>query len=156
MKSMLRKKMIAMSLQMKIKGGKNMKNKYWMIITLMILQLSGTISYTASLEDTNAVKLKEPVKNLEKKADNVIAELNPKIVPVNPALLEKYESFFPAKIIKVTEGVYVAKGYNRDNPTLIVGEDGLIIVDPGESIIAAEAVKTAFNAELDNIFDKNQ
>lgn len=80
--------------------------------------------------------------------------LDPASVPVNPTLLEKYEEFFPPSIIRVTDGVYVACGYNRDNPTLIVGTDGLIIVDPGESIPAAEAIKAAFNAELDNIFDK--
>ncbi|NLD52980.1 MAG: MBL fold metallo-hydrolase, partial [Clostridiales bacterium] len=48
----------------------------------------------------------------------------------------------------------VARGFNRDNPALIEGTDGLIIVDPGESIPAAQAVKSAFNAELDNIFDR--
>lgn len=80
--------------------------------------------------------------------------LDPEVVAVNPVLLEKYEGFFPPTVIRVTEDVYVARGYNRDNPTLIVGTDGLIVVDPGESILAAEAVKAAFNAELDNIFDK--
>jgi len=37
---------------------------------------------------------------------------------------------------------------------LIEGVDGLIVVDPGESIAAAQKVKDAFNANLDNIFDK--
>ncbi|NLA52743.1 MAG: MBL fold metallo-hydrolase, partial [Clostridiales bacterium] len=82
------------------------------------------------------------------------ASLNPQTVPVNPILLEKYEEFFPSAVIHVTEGVYVARGYNRDNPTLIEGADGLIVIDPGESINAAQAAKDAFNAELDNIFDK--
>ena len=45
-------------------------------------------------------------------------------------------------------------GYNRDNPVLIEGVNGLIVVDPGESIPAAQTVKAAFNAHLDNIFDK--
>lgn len=82
------------------------------------------------------------------------APLDPPSVPVNPTLLEKYEEFFPPEVIRVTDGVYVARGYNRDNPTLIIGTDGLIIVDPGESVPAAQAVKAAFNAKLDNIFDK--
>ena len=78
----------------------------------------------------------------------------PESVPVHPTLLEKYEGFFPPAIIQVTEGVYVARGYNRDNPTLIEGVNGLIVIDPGESIPAAEIVKAAFNEHLDNIFDK--
>lgn len=81
-------------------------------------------------------------------------ELVPESVPVNPILQAKYEEFFPPAIIKVTEGVYVARGYNRDNPTLIEGNNGLILVDPGESIPAATIVKNAFNAHLDNIFDR--
>lgn len=81
-------------------------------------------------------------------------ELVPESVPVNPVLQEKYEEFFPPTVIEVTEGVYVARGYNRDNPTLIEGNNGLIVVDPGESILAAQIVKDAFNAHLDNIFDK--
>jgi alkyl sulfatase BDS1-like metallo-beta-lactamase superfamily hydrolase len=75
-------------------------------------------------------------------------------VPVHPTLLAKYEEFFPPAIITVTEGVYVARGFNRDNPTLIEGVNGLIVVDPGESIPAAQIVKNAFNEHLDNIFDK--
>jgi len=82
------------------------------------------------------------------------APYEPPAVPVHPTLLAKYEEFFPPTVIRVTDGVYVARGYNRDNPTLIEGVNGLIVVDPGESIPAAQAVKAAFNAHLDNIFDK--
>ena len=32
---------------------------------------------------------------------------------------------------------YVARIYNRDNPALIEGVNGRIVVDPGESIPAA-------------------
>jgi len=76
----------------------------------------------------------------------------PKEVKVNPKLANFTAEFFPAKIINVTDGVYVARGYNRDNPVLIEGTDGLIVIDPGESIPAAEIVKKAFNDHLDNIF----
>jgi alkyl sulfatase BDS1-like metallo-beta-lactamase superfamily hydrolase len=78
----------------------------------------------------------------------------PEAVPVHPTLLEKYQEFFPAEVLRVTDGVYVARGYNRDNPTLIEGRNGLIVVDPGESIRAAQAAKDGFNAALDNIFDR--
>jgi alkyl sulfatase BDS1-like metallo-beta-lactamase superfamily hydrolase len=83
-----------------------------------------------------------------------VAAYEPVEVPVHPTLLEKYTEFFPPTVIRVTDGVYVARGYNRDNPALIEGVNGLIVVDPGESIPAAQAVKAAFNAHLDNIFDK--
>ncbi len=79
---------------------------------------------------------------------------DPETVPVHPTLLAKYKEFFPPTVIHVTDGVWVARGYNRDNPTLIEGVNGLIVVDPGESIPAAQAVKAAFNAHLDNIFDR--
>jgi len=82
------------------------------------------------------------------------APYEPPAVPVHPALLTNYEGFYPPTVITVTDGVYVARGYNRDNPTLIEGADGLLVVDPGESIAAGQAVKDAFNAQLDNIFDK--
>ena len=79
---------------------------------------------------------------------------DPVEVPVHPELETIYEGFFPPAVIKVTDGVYVARGYNRDNPVLIVGPGGLIVIDPGESKNAAEKVKSAFNEKLDNIFDK--
>jgi alkyl sulfatase BDS1-like metallo-beta-lactamase superfamily hydrolase len=79
---------------------------------------------------------------------------DPAEVKVHPTLQEIYDDFFPPTVIKVTEGVYVARGYNRDNPVLIEGPSGLIVIDPGESIYAAEKVKSAFNRKLDNIFDK--
>ena len=78
----------------------------------------------------------------------------PETLIVNDTLQKIYDGFSPPAVIKVTKGVYVARGYNRDNPVLIVGPSGLIVIDPGESIYAAERVKSAFNAELDNIFDK--
>jgi alkyl sulfatase BDS1-like metallo-beta-lactamase superfamily hydrolase len=83
-----------------------------------------------------------------------VAAYDPDTVPVPETLLTKYQQFFPPAVIKVTDGVYVARGYNRDNPVLIEGTNGLIVVDPGESIPAAQTVKDAFNAQLDNIFDK--
>jgi alkyl sulfatase BDS1-like metallo-beta-lactamase superfamily hydrolase len=85
---------------------------------------------------------------------STVAAFDPEAVPVHPTLLENYEAFFPPTVLQVTDGVYVARGYNRDNPALIEGVNGLIVIDPGESIPAAQAAKNAFNAHLDNIFDK--
>jgi len=80
--------------------------------------------------------------------------LEPAEVAVNAELANFTAQFFPAEVLNVTDGVYVARGYNRDNPVLIEGIDGLIVIDPGESILAAETVKSAFNEKLNNIFEK--
>ena len=79
---------------------------------------------------------------------------DPEAVPVHPTLQSSYSAFFPSEVLTVTDGVYVARGYNRDNPTLIEGANGLIVVDPGESIAAGKAAKAGFNAALNNIFDR--
>ncbi|MDI9497000.1 MAG: alkyl sulfatase dimerization domain-containing protein [Bacillota bacterium] len=114
-----------------------MKTKLQVFALVIILALAGTAGYVAAEE-----------------AEAVSATYEPETVPVHPTLLAKYEEFFPAAVLQVTDGVWVARGYNRDNPVLIEGDDGLIVVDPGESIPAAETVKDAFNASLDNIFDR--
>ncbi len=75
-------------------------------------------------------------------------------VEVHPVLADLYASFTPAEVLTVTDGVYVARGFNRDNPVLIEGPEGLIVVDPGESIAAGEAVRSAFNDALDGVFDR--
>ena len=48
-------------------------------------------------------------------------------------LLERNEMFEPA-IIQVAENVYTAIGYQVSANTMIVGEDGVIIVDPGQQV----------------------
>lgn len=112
-----------------------MKTVFRLLVLFVVLALVGTTVYAASDAPV-------PVK------------FQPETVPVDPTLLATYEGFFPAAILTVTDGVYVARGYNRDNPVLIEGNNGLIVVDPGESIAAAQIVKNAFNAQLNNIFDR--
>ena len=114
-----------------------MKTKFHLLALVTILVLVGT-AVCAVAQESAAVP----------------APYEPEAVPVHPTLLAKYEEFFPPAVLNVTDGVWVARGYNRDNPVLIEGVDGLIVVDPGESIPAAQKVKDAFNANLDNIFDK--
>ncbi len=114
-----------------------MKTKFQLLALVTILALAGTAVCVAAQEP-----------------EAVSAPYEPETVPVNPTLLVKYEEFFPPAVLNVTDGVWIARGYNRDNPVLIEGVDGLIVVDPGESIAAAQKVKDGFNANLDNIFDK--
>ncbi len=112
-----------------------MKTKFRILALAIILAIVGTAGCAAAQEPA-------------------AASYEPEAVPVHPTLLAKYEEFFPPAVLNVTDGVWVARGYNRNNPVLIEGDDGLIVVDPGESVPAAQKVKDAFNADLDNIFDK--
>lgn len=78
---------------------------------------------------------------------------DPPTVPANP-LLVSLSADFEQAVYEVAEGVYVAVGYARSNPVLIEGVDGLIVIDPAESVVAAAAVRDAYNEHLDNIFDR--
>lgn len=78
----------------------------------------------------------------------------PEAIDANPVLVNLTADWVPATVYNVTDGVYVALGYNRDNPVLIEGPDGLIVVDPCESVIAADRAKAAFNEHLDDIFSR--
>jgi len=64
-------------------------------------------------------------------------------------LHERNEMFEPA-IIEVAENVYTAIGYQVSANTMIVGDDGVIIVDPGQQLRGAEKVR----AEFEKITDK--
>ena len=72
-----------------------------------------------------------------------VTAFEPEKVEVNPELENFTAQFLPPQVLNVTDGVYVARGYNRDNPVLIEGKDGLIIVDLGECLKGAEVVKAA-------------
>jgi len=78
----------------------------------------------------------------------------PEAVGANPDLVALNAGWFPPTVYDVTDGVYVAVGYGRANPVLIEGDDGLIVIDPGESTTSAEMVKAAYNEHLDDIFSR--
>ena len=58
-------------------------------------------------------------------------------------LQERNKMFEPA-VIQVAENVYTAIGYQVSANSMIVGDDGLIIVDPGQMPSAAQKVRAAF------------
>ncbi|MFL2546024.1 MAG: alkyl sulfatase dimerization domain-containing protein [Candidatus Rariloculaceae bacterium] len=58
-------------------------------------------------------------------------------------LLERNRMFEPA-IIEVAENVYTAIGYQVSANTMIVGDDGVVIVDPGQQVVAAGQVRAEF------------
>ncbi len=58
-------------------------------------------------------------------------------------LLERNRMFEPA-IIEVAENVYTAVGYQVSANTMIVGDDGVIIVDPGQQVAGAQRLRAEF------------
>ena len=58
-------------------------------------------------------------------------------------LQERNKMFEPA-VVQVAENVYTAIGYQVSANSMIVGDDGVIIVDPGQMPSAAQKVRSAF------------
>ncbi len=63
--------------------------------------------------------------------------------PATERLLERNKMFEP-RIIQVAENVYTAIGYQVTANSMIVGDDGIIIVDPGQAPPFAEKVRAEF------------
>ena len=59
--------------------------------------------------------------------------------------LAAHSAEFNQEVIEVTDGVFVAVGFGLANAVLLVGDDGVVIVDAMESAEAALPVKKAFN-----------
>jgi uncharacterized sulfatase len=58
-------------------------------------------------------------------------------------LLER-NKMFEKDIIRVAENVYTAVGYTVSTNSMIVGEDGVIIVDPGQTLAGARQIRREF------------
>ena len=56
---------------------------------------------------------------------------------------------FEPKVIKVADNVYTAIGYQVTANSMIVGKDGVIIVDPGQMPLTASRVRKAFEEITD-------
>lgn len=64
-------------------------------------------------------------------------------------LLKARSAEFEQEVIKVTDDVYTAIGYSVQPVSLIIGEDGIIIVDTGMDSASAEKVLTDFREVTD-------
>jgi alkyl sulfatase BDS1-like metallo-beta-lactamase superfamily hydrolase len=64
-------------------------------------------------------------------------------VPADDHLV-KHSAIFKKQVIKVADNVYLAVGYGLANSALIVGTDGVIVIDTMESASAAREVLAAF------------
>ena len=58
--------------------------------------------------------------------------------------LKERNKMFEPDITQVAENVYTATGYQVSANSMIVGDGGVIIVDPGQMVAAARRVRTAF------------
>lgn len=62
---------------------------------------------------------------------------------INPKLTALSKAMHP-KVYKVSNRVYVAVGYGDANSTMVIGDDGLIIIDTTESLTSGRAVEAEF------------
>ena len=69
--------------------------------------------------------------------------------PATKRLLERNKILGP-RVIQVADNVYTAIGYSASTNSMIVGDDGVIIIDPGQQIPLAAKVR----AEFEKITDK--
>lgn len=67
---------------------------------------------------------------------------------VHPSLTEHSKTFSQG-IYRINEIFYLAVGYGISNVTMIVGDDGVIIIDTGESITSAEEIMEDFRKITD-------
>lgn len=67
----------------------------------------------------------------------------------SPEALSAHTAEFRKEVIKVAEGVYVAVGYGIANSIMLVGDDGIIIVDTMEDEGTAKAVLVEFRKITD-------
>ena len=63
--------------------------------------------------------------------------------------LKAHPEYFRKRIVQLADNVYQAFGFAASNVYMIIGEDGLIIIDTSESIGAAEAILTGFRKITD-------
>jgi len=82
----------------------------------------------------------------------LILQLTPSLFAEdNPAevRLKKQAEQFPEKIVKVAEGVYTAVGYSVSNVSMIVGDDGVVIIDTGLDVSGATKIVEQFKKITD-------
>jgi len=63
--------------------------------------------------------------------------------------LRKQAEQFPEKVVEVAEGVYTAVGYSVSNVSMIVGDDGVVIIDSGLDVSGATRIAEQFSKLTD-------
>ena len=67
---------------------------------------------------------------------------------IHPRLTEHSQKMVPG-VYKVADNVYLAYGYALTSPAMIVGDDGIIIVDPTEDVTTSKVALAAFRKFTD-------
>ncbi len=84
---------------------------------------------------------------------SVQADFEPKpeyrsVIVTNPKIKEVFTQLFlgmnKPQVNKVTEGVFLARGYGQGNAIMLEGEDGIVIFDMGDSYEHGKAMLAAF------------
>ncbi|MDN2483348.1 alkyl sulfatase dimerization domain-containing protein [Vibrio agarivorans] len=68
---------------------------------------------------------------------------------VHPSLT-KHGRKMDQAVLQVDDNIFMAYGFGLDTPVMIEGDDGIIVIDPGESVQMAQSAKEQFR----NITDK--
>ena len=63
--------------------------------------------------------------------------------------LKAHPAYFEKKIVQLADNVYQAFGFAASNVYMIIGDDGLIIVDTSETTAAAENILGEFRKITD-------
>ena len=63
--------------------------------------------------------------------------------------LKEHPAYFTKQIIQLADNVYMAFGYAASNVYMIIGDDGLIIIDTSETTAAAENILAEFRKITD-------
>ena len=58
--------------------------------------------------------------------------------------LKAHPAYFEKEVVQLADNVYQAFGFAASNVYMIIGDDGLIIVDTSETTVAAENILAEF------------
>jgi alkyl sulfatase BDS1-like metallo-beta-lactamase superfamily hydrolase len=78
--------------------------------------------------------------------------IDPKLLEVKPSIhpeLKEHTKHFKRKVYTVTDGVYQAVGWNLANTIMVEGNDGIIIIDVGETTSHSRLVMEEFRKITD-------
>jgi alkyl sulfatase BDS1-like metallo-beta-lactamase superfamily hydrolase len=103
-----------------------------------------TIEEAVKIENESA----EPIPK-QKETTDIVLPPYPDQPEVHPNLIAGYDYSFPPAVHKVTDGVYVAVGYDLANSIMIEGDDGIIIVDTLSTYEDAKEVIAEFRKITD-------
>ena len=82
-------------------------------------------------------------------ADDATPKLGEPVTPdINPDL-KAHGAIFERRVHRVGDHVYSAVGWSGCNAIMVVGHDGVIIVDTGDNLLAAREVATEFRKITD-------